>query len=117
MSNTVVIFIVKLKNDVCVWNSERLKFKGEHINKQFCWHFLYNFLQSLSNKERDPVGFYCKANVYGEEGTLISDIKYYYAGKMRELNDAVYRMLDGAVGYEILLWDDEYIPQAMETIE
>jgi hypothetical protein len=112
--NKLRIVIIRARNEEVLKSSNEMNFFNEEATKLQCWTFLYNYLQSLGKEDRDPLGFYVKCQKYTEDLKSFESKKYYTARKITRLTDEEYSVLNGPVGYEISLWTDDFIPQAIE---
>lgn len=114
MKRSSLIFIAKLRDNSIVWSSPKLDIIKDQSVQIYAWHHFWNFLKSLSSDQRDPVGFYVKVQTFNEDLSGVEEVRHYCARKIQSLSNETYNALDSSVGYEILPWDDEYIPQIIE---
>lgn len=117
MNRSSIVFISRLKDDSIVWQSSKIEIVKDESAKIYAWHSFWNFLQSLEGVDRDPVGFYVKIQTFNDDFTDINEVRHFHARKMPSISDKQHSELEFSVGYEILLWDDEYIPQIIEQEE
>lgn len=116
-SKCFIIIIVRHRDDKQLWTSSRTKYIRNNITKMICWHNLMNFLNSLKKEDRDPVGFYVMAKLYGEDGCLSEEERYFYAKKMVSISSEEHALLETSVGYVISPWSEEFLLNAIEEEE
>jgi hypothetical protein len=107
------IFIVRMIDNFCVWNSHMINYKNEYILKEMSWHYLYNYMKDPANLDKTEV--YVKAQIFDQDLAAVSSTNYYIARRIRAHDNP--EMIQPQRGFELLLWDYGYFSPKQEQLE